>query len=55
VIDRHPHVSIETVTCVIDDVIEHYDNQGNKGRPRQGRRDVADDSLRGLIHNEQAA
>jgi hypothetical protein len=46
VIDRHPHRGIETVTHVIDDVIEHYDNQGNKGAAREGRCDVADDRPR---------
>lgn len=46
VIDRYPHGGIETVTYVIDDVIWHYGNQGNKGGAWQGRCDVADDRTR---------
>jgi redox-sensitive bicupin YhaK (pirin superfamily) len=54
VFDRHPHRGIETVTYVIDGVIEHYDNHGNKGTLRPG--DVQWMTAgRGLIHNEQPA
>jgi hypothetical protein len=36
-------MAVETVTCIIDAVIGHYDNQGNEGRGRQGQCDVADE------------
>src|SRR5215207_1437866 len=54
VFDKHPHRGIETVTLVLDGIIEHYDNHGNKGTLHPG------DALwltagRGLIHNEKPA
>ncbi|WP_420887762.1 pirin family protein [Candidatus Nitrotoga arctica] len=54
VFDHHPHRGIETLTYVIDGVIDHYDNHGNKGTLHPG--DVPWMAAgRGLIHNEQPA
>ena len=52
VFDRHPHRGIETVTYVLEGVIEHYDNHGNQGTAGPG--DVMWLTTgRGVIHNEQ--
>src|SRR5215207_1094318 len=54
VFDKHPHRGIETVTLVLDGVIEHYDNHGNEGTLHPG--DVQWLTAgRGIIHNEKPA
>lgn len=54
VFDRHPHRGIETVTYMVDGVVEHYDNHGNQGHIGPG--DVGWLTAgRGLVHNEQPA
>ena len=54
VFDKHPHRGIETVTLVLDGIIEHYDNHGNKGTLHPG--DVQWLTAgRGIIHNEKPA
>lgn len=34
--DKHPHRGMETVTYIIDGVLEHYDSEGNGGRLEKG-------------------
>lgn len=49
----HPHRGIETVTTVVDGVLEHGDSQGNAGALRAG--DVQWMTAgRGIIHRELA-
>jgi len=51
--DHHPHRGIETVTYMIDGVLQHRDNQGNTGELRKG--DVQWMTAgKGILHIEEA-
>lgn len=53
VFDHHPHRGIETVSYMIDGVLEHKDNLGHEGVLRKG--DVQWMSAgKGLLHREEA-
>lgn len=54
VFDRHPHRGIETLTYVVDGILEHYDNHGNTGTIGPGDAEWLT-AGRGLIHLEQPA
>lgn len=51
--DYHPHRGIETVTYMIDGVLNHSDNQGNRGQLKQGDTQWMT-AGRGLLHLEEA-
>jgi redox-sensitive bicupin YhaK (pirin superfamily) len=50
---QHPHRGIETVTFVIDGVVEHYDNAGHRGFIRSGDAQWMT-AGRGVLHEENA-
>ncbi len=54
VFQPHPHRGIETVTFVIDGVIDHYDNHGNTGSLGPGDAQWLT-AGRGVVHNELPA
>lgn len=51
--DHHPHRGIETVTYMIDGVLRHRDNQGNKGVLRKGDAQWMT-AGKGILHIEEA-
>jgi hypothetical protein len=52
--DLHPHRGIETVTYVIDGILEHFDNKNGYGKLKPG--DVQWMTAgRGVIHQEDPA
>ncbi|MCF6406236.1 pirin family protein [Chitinophaga filiformis] len=51
--EHHPHRGIETVTYMIDGVLRHSDNKGNKGELRMGDTQWMT-AGKGLLHLEEA-
>ena len=50
---HHPHRGLETVTLVLDGVVEHFDSAGNEGLIKTGDAQWMT-AGRGVIHNESA-
>lgn len=51
--DHHPHRGIETVTYMIDGMLNHRDNQGNRGELRKGDAQWMT-AGKGILHIEEA-